>query len=123
MASGKSLASSTIAADTAGNLYILYGVGDTTGAGGQIRLARDLPVDSATWKLRMGRQSYAESRNAAQARRDLKRAPWFGLTNAHKATLIGDTLSILFNLSRFVREATLANERLITAPPACPQGP
>lgn len=91
--------------------------------GGQIRLARDLPVDSATWKLRMGRQSYSESRNAAQARRDLKRAPWFGLTNAHKATIIGDTLSILFNLSRFVREATLANERLITAPPACPQGP
>jgi len=81
--------------------------------GGQVRLARDLPVDSDTWKLRMGRQSYAESRNAAQARRDLKRAPFFGLPNAHKATIIGDTLALLFNLSRFVREASLA----------CPQGP
>ena len=76
--------------------------------GGQIRLARDLPIDSDTWKLRLGRRSYAESRNAAQARRDLKRAPFFGLPNAHKATLIGDTLALLFNLSRFVREASLA---------------
>jgi hypothetical protein len=81
--------------------------------GGQVRLARDLPVDSDTWKLRMGRQSYAESRNASQARRDLKRAPFFGLPNAHKATILGDTLALLFNLSRFVRQASLA----------CPQGP
>jgi len=81
--------------------------------GGQVRLARDLPVDSDTWKLRLGRQSYAESRNAAQARRDLKRAPFFGLPNAHKATIIGDTLALLFNLSRFIRQASLA----------CPQGP
>jgi len=81
--------------------------------GGQVRLARDLPVGSDTWKLRLGRQSYAESRNAAQARRDLKHAPFFGLPNAHKATIIGDTLALLFNLSRFVREASLA----------CPQGP
>jgi hypothetical protein len=91
--------------------------------GGQIRLARDLQVDSDTWKLRMGRQSYSESRNAAQARRNLKRTPWFGLTNAHKATIIGDTLFLLFNLSRFVREATLAYERLAPTLPACPQGP
>jgi len=81
--------------------------------GGQVRLARDLPVGSDTWKLRLGRQSYAESRNASQARRDLKRTPFFGLPNAHKATLIGDTLALLFNLSRFVRQASLA----------CPQGP
>ena len=76
--------------------------------GGQVRLARDLPVGSDTWKLRLGRQSYAESRNASQARRDLKRAPFFGLPNAHKATIIGDTLALLFNLSRFVRQASLA---------------
>lgn len=36
---------------------------------GDIRLARDHPVDSATWKLRSGRRSYSESRNADQARR------------------------------------------------------
>jgi len=27
---------------------------------GDVRLARDAKVDSPTWKLRMGRQSYAE---------------------------------------------------------------
>ena len=91
--------------------------------GGQICLARNLQVDSETWKLRIGRQSYSESRNAAQAHRGLKRAPWFGLANAHKATIIGDTLFLLFNLSRFVREASLANERLMSPSPACPQGP
>jgi hypothetical protein len=46
---------------------------------GGIRLARDLQVGSPTWKLRIGRQSYAESRNATQQRRGLKRSPWFGL--------------------------------------------
>jgi len=35
---------------------------------GDIRLARDLKIGSSSWKLRMGRQSYAESRNACQAR-------------------------------------------------------
>jgi hypothetical protein len=91
--------------------------------GGHIRLARDMQVESDTWKLRLGRQSYSESRNAAQTRRHLKRSPWFGLANAHKATIIGDTLSLLFNLSRFVRQASLANQRLTAALPACPQGP
>jgi hypothetical protein len=55
-----------------------------------VRLARDLKVGSPTWKLRIGRLSYAESRNANQTRRDLKRSPWF--------------------VARFVREATLAAE-------------
>jgi len=76
--------------------------------GGSLRLARDLPVDSDTWKLRIGRQSYAEARNAFQARQDLKRAPWFGLANASKATLIGDTLALLLNVARFVRQAATA---------------
>ena len=44
---------------------------------GSLRLARDLQVGSETWQLRMGRQSYAESRNATQARRHLKRSPSF----------------------------------------------
>ena len=46
-----------------------------------IRLARDLPVNSSSYQLRQGRQSYAESRNAGQQRRGLKRSPWFGLPN------------------------------------------
>jgi len=75
-----------------------------------VRLARDLKVDSPTWKLRIGRLSYAESRNANQTRRDLKRSPWFGKTNSAKAQYLGDILSCALNVVRFVREATLAAE-------------
>ena len=77
---------------------------------GHVRLARDLKVDSPTWKLRIGRLSYAESRNANQSRRDLKRSPWFGLDNSTKAQSLGDLLSCALNMARFVREATLAAE-------------
>jgi hypothetical protein len=75
---------------------------------GGIRLARDLQVGSPTWELRMGRQSYAESRNATQQRRGLKRSPWFGLQSTAKAMLISDTLSLAFNLVRLVGEAARA---------------
>lgn len=81
---------------------------------GCIRLARDLSPDSPSWKLRIGRQSYAESRNASLAHRQLKRSPWFGLENTTKATIIGDTLSIAFNLSRLIFEASSSALR---APP------
>ena len=73
---------------------------------GSIRLARDVQVDSDLWHLRIGRQSYAESRNASQARLSLKRSPYFGINNSAKATLIGDTLSSLLNLARFIQEAS-----------------
>jgi hypothetical protein len=82
---------------------------------GNIRLARDLNVDSSTWKLRHGRQSYAESRNANQTRRDLKRSPWYGLPNSAKADYLGDILTMALNIARFVREATLANAHAVTA--------
>ena len=75
-----------------------------------VRLARDFKVDSPTWKLRIGRLSYAESRNANQTRRDLKRSPWFGLADSSKAQFLGDILSCALNVARFVREATLAAE-------------
>ena len=75
---------------------------------GSIRLARDLQVGSQSWKLRMGRQSYSESRNATQQRRGLKRSPWFGLLSTAKAMLISDTLSLAFNLARLVCEASRA---------------
>jgi len=75
-----------------------------------LRLARDSKVDSPTWKLRIGRLSYAESRNANQARRDIKRSPWFGQANSAKASFWGDILSCALNVARFVREATLAAE-------------
>lgn len=79
-----------------------------------IRLARDLPGTSATYQLRQGRQSYAESRNASQERRHLKRSPWFGLANSAKATVLGDILILGGNVARFVREATLAHARTVT---------
>lgn len=75
---------------------------------GNIRLARDLKVDSRAWELRIGRLSYSESRNACQARRGVKRSPWFGLPNAAKASLLADILTCALNVARFVREATRA---------------
>lgn len=78
---------------------------------GSLRLARDFKVDSPTWRLRLGRQSYAESRNANQARRHLKRSPWFGLANSTKANLLGDILTNTLNVARFVRQATAATGR------------
>jgi hypothetical protein len=84
---------------------------------GCIRLARDLQVGSDTWNLRMGRQSYSESRNASQAHRKLKRSPWFGLLNSAKAMLISDTLSLAFNLARLIFEAS-AFTCSLPSPPA-----
>ncbi|NLE77572.1 MAG: hypothetical protein GX605_12595 [Chloroflexi bacterium] len=81
---------------------------------GSIRLARDLPVTSPTYQLRQGRQSYAESRNASQQRRHLKRSPWFGLPDSAKATYLDDILILAGNVARFVREATLAHARSVT---------
>ncbi len=75
---------------------------------GDLRLARDLKVGSPTWKLRIARQSYAESRNAQQTRRQLKRSPWYGQANSTKASTLGDLLACALNVARFVREATQA---------------
>ncbi len=80
---------------------------------GGIRLARDLPVAAPSYQLRQGRQSYAESRNASQQRRGLKRSPWYGLPNSAKATVLGDILILAGNVARFVREATLAHARSV----------
>ncbi len=41
--------------------------------------------------------------------RRLKRSPWFGLTSSAKATLLGDTLTLMLNLAQFVQEASLSN--------------
>ena len=75
---------------------------------GSVRLARDQRVDSLSWKLRLGRQSYAESQHAGHTRRGEKRSPWYGLANSAKARYLGDTLALATNVARFVREATLA---------------
>jgi hypothetical protein len=89
---------------------------------GNVRLARDLNVDSASWQLRQGRQSYAgqpqrlHSRNANQTRHGLKRSPCFGLPNSAKAQILGGTLTLATNVARFIREATTAAERLPKRP-------
>jgi hypothetical protein len=80
---------------------------------GDIRLARDLKVDSPSWKLRMGRQSYAESRNADQTRRGVKHSPWFGKANTAKASILADILTCLLNVVRFIWEATVAAARSV----------
>jgi len=82
---------------------------------GCVRLARDLKVDSRLWKLRYARRSYSESRNANQARHHLTRSPWFGQPNATKADCLGDILTLSLNVARFVREATVAAARSVTA--------
>ena len=75
---------------------------------GALRLARDHNVTGPTWRQRHGRQSYAESRNAIQTRLRLKRAPWFGLAGAAKASILGDILTLLATVARFAREASRA---------------
>jgi hypothetical protein len=80
---------------------------------GDIRLARDLKVDSPSWKLRMGRQSYAESRNADQTRRGVKHSPWFGKPNTAKASILADILTCLLNVVRFIWEATVDAARSV----------
>jgi hypothetical protein len=98
---------------------------------GDIRLARDLKVDSPTWTLRQGRQSYAESRNANQARRNLKRSPWYGRANSAKANYLGDIpcawpqdrLTNTLHAARFVREATVAATNPVTPLPGGGQPP
>ena len=47
--------------------------------------------------------------------RGLKRSPWFGLANSTKANYLGDILTNALNVARFVREATSAPPRSVTA--------
>jgi hypothetical protein len=82
---------------------------------GDIRLARDLKVESPTWTLRTGRRSYAESRNADQARRGVKRSPWFGRAHSAKASILADILTSALTVARFVREATHAATPAVSA--------
>ena len=81
---------------------------------GDIRLARDLNVGSPTWRLRMGRRSYAEARNADQTRRGVKHSPWYGKANTAKASILADILTSTLSVARFVREATIAAARSVS---------
>ncbi len=78
---------------------------------GTVRLARDHRVKSAEWKLRIGRQSYAESQHAGHTRHGENRAPWYGLANSAKARYLGDAMALATTVARFLREATIEAER------------
>jgi len=73
---------------------------------GSMRLARELPYGSDTWKRRYGRRNLSESRNGLLQAMGLKRLPSFGLGRAHRDVAWGDFLENLHTLSRLVQEAT-----------------
>lgn len=80
--------------------------------GGCIRLAREVPYGSDTWKKRYGRRNLSESRNGLLEGQGLKRMPSFGLSGCHREVALGDCLDNLRTLSRLVAEATvLATKR------------
>jgi hypothetical protein len=74
-----------------------------------IRLVRDLPFGSSTWKALYHRARNAvESRNATFEAWGFKRMPVFGLLRVKALIFLADVLDTLSTLARLVREATLA---------------
>lgn len=77
---------------------------------GSIRLARDLPVGSPTWKrLYHQARNASEARNAVFERWGLKRLHVYGGLRGKAFTFLADTWLTLTTLARLVREATLAS--------------
>ncbi|RPI34064.1 MAG: hypothetical protein EHM70_04085 [Chloroflexota bacterium] len=78
-------------------------------ADASIRLVRDIPVGSSTWKALYRRARNAvEGRNARLEDWGLKRMPVYGLPRVKALIFLADTLDTLTTLARLVREATLA---------------
>ena len=76
---------------------------------GSLRLVRDLPVGSPTWKrLYHQARNASESRNATFERWNLKRLPVYGGLRGKAFAYLADTWVTLTTLARLVREATLA---------------
>jgi hypothetical protein len=77
-------------------------------ADASIRLVRDVPVGSSTWKALYRRARNAvEGRNARLEDWGLKRMPIYGLPRVKALIFLADTLDTLTTLARLVREATL----------------
>lgn len=76
---------------------------------GSLRLAREIPYGSPTWKARYGRRNLAENRNSQIEALGLKRLPVFGLPRVAKEVQLADFLINLHTLGRLVREATNLN--------------
>jgi len=73
---------------------------------GSVRLAREVPYGSPTWKQRYGRRNLSESRNGSVEHLGLKRMDSFGLTHGRQENAIADLLNNLRTLGRLVQEAT-----------------
>jgi hypothetical protein len=73
---------------------------------GSLRLAREVPYGSPTWKKRYGRRNLSESRNGSLENMGLKRLPSFGLTRGRKEIAVADFLVNLHTLARLVQQAT-----------------
>jgi len=74
---------------------------------GCVRLAREVPYRSQTWKRRYARRNLSESRNGSVEHLGLKRMDSCGLTSARKENALADFLGNLRTLGRLVQEATL----------------
>jgi len=78
---------------------------------GSIRLARDLPVGSPTWKALYHRgRNAVEGRNATFEAWGFKRLPVYGLPRVTALIFLADVLNNLTTLTRLIRQATLAQQ-------------
>ncbi len=91
--------------EPAGGLGQVVNVGKTL-PDGSLRLAREIPYGSHTWKSRYGRRNLSESRNAQLEGMGLKRLRSYGLERNRKEVQIADFVINLRTLGRLVREAT-----------------
>jgi hypothetical protein len=88
---------------------LIVNVGETF-ADGSIRLARDIPVGTPSWKRLYHRaRNAAEDRNADFQQWGLKRLPVYGQSRGRALTALADTWVNLTTLARLVREATFAS--------------
>jgi hypothetical protein len=69
---------------------------------GSVRLAREIPYGSPTWKARYGRRNLAENRNSQIEAMGLKRLTAWGLARATKEVQLADFLINLRTLGRLV---------------------
>lgn len=88
-----------------------------TFADGSLRLVRDVPYGSTTWKAlyRRGRNA-AEGRNARLEEWGLKRLPVFGQPRSQATIFLADLWANLLQLARLIKEATLAQASPQTRP-------
>jgi hypothetical protein len=90
----------------------IINVGETFNDG-SIRLVRDVPVGTPTWKRFYRRaRNASEDRNADLEGWGLKRLPVYGQPRARALIALADTWINLTTLSRLVREATVASHTM-----------